>query len=370
MKKAFFTILTAVFTVYSGLCQTKTFTVGEYSFDMIPVEGGTFYMGAQSADPNGINYDPDASEYSGETIVHKVTVSDYSIGKFPVTQGIYYKIVGAEPHSEGESQIWNEGYGYGDNYPAYYLNYDDARMFVILLNIKMEESGQISGTQRFYLPTEAEWEFAARGGNLSKGYKYAGSDNPDEVAWYTTQTNPLTATQIVGQKKPNELGLYDMSGNVSEWCGDYYGTYPEEDQTNPTGPTEPTNSFYYHVLRGGNFASRYSNMIRNTNRSYGPESARNAYNGMRLVLKGTPAEGTDVSAPNENNMFHVELSADNILKIKNVKAGEFACIYTANGQEMYREKTIQEDFEINISDYKSGTYILIIGNYTAKFIKK
>ena len=124
--------------------------------------------------------------------------------------------------------------------PVECVSWDDCQEFITKLN-------QLTGEQ-FRLPTEAEWEFAARGGNKSRGYKYAGSNNIEEVAWYCNNVPSQSGdTQPVATKAPNELGLYDMSGNVSEWCQDLWGGYSSEPQTNPTGPS----SGYYCVVRGG-----------------------------------------------------------------------------------------------------------------------
>ena len=128
----------------------------------------------------------------------------------------------------------------------------------------------------FRLPTEAEWEYAARGGSKSKDYKYSGSNNIDDVAWY--DGNSSYKTHEVGTKAPNELGLYDMSGNVWEWCSDWYGEYSSSTQTNPTGPTSGS----YRVLRGGSWDS-YAEFCRVSYRSSYTPADRYSYNGLRLV---------------------------------------------------------------------------------------
>jgi formylglycine-generating enzyme required for sulfatase activity len=178
--------------------------------------------------------------------VHSVTLSDFSIGKYPVTQKLWQEVMGSNP-----------SHFKGDDLPVEKVSWDDVQDFLKKLNAKFPGHG-------FRLPTEAEWEFAARGGALSKGYQYAGSDDLQEVGWFWENSGdkPLSSewkadlvqknncrTHPVGQKKANELGLYDMSGNVWEWCADWYGDYAAEAQKNPEGPKTGT----YRVIRGGSW---------------------------------------------------------------------------------------------------------------------
>ena len=134
-------------------------------------------------------------------------------------------------------------YGKGDDYPVYYVNWSDAQEFCKKLS---EATGK-----KYVLPTEAQWEYAARGGNKSQHYKYAGSNDIDEVAWY--EGGDFAMAHPVGQKKANELGIYDMSGNVAELCSDWYGKYDEKDTENPQGPAEGYGSS--RVMRGGGYES-------------------------------------------------------------------------------------------------------------------
>jgi formylglycine-generating enzyme required for sulfatase activity len=209
----------------------ETITVNGVSFKMIGVEGGTFMMGASNIDGG----DPQANEFPA----HEVTVSSFSIGQTEVTQELWMAVMGDNP-----------SYCCAD---YYYTNYDDdfrrpvemvswyrCKQFIDSLN-------KLTG-RHFRFPTEAEWEFAARGGNKSEGYKYAGSNNVDEVSWhqYNCYRQGLP-TQPVGTKKPNELGLYDMSGNVYEWVQDWMSDYTEDAQVNPTGPRTGTKK----IFRGG-----------------------------------------------------------------------------------------------------------------------
>jgi formylglycine-generating enzyme required for sulfatase activity len=202
----------------SGSWPGTSFTVGDVTFKMVPVAGGTFTMGFTGDTPD--------SDDSNALPAHQVTLSSYSIGETEVTQALWVAVMGSNPSN----------YTGDANRPVESVSWNDCQQFITQLN-------QMTG-MTFRLPTEAEWEFAARGGNMSHGFTYAGSNMLDDVAWYDSSVN---TTQPVGQKEPNELGLYDMSGNVWEWCNDYYDTYSSAAQTNPTGPTSGSE----RVARGG-----------------------------------------------------------------------------------------------------------------------
>ena len=197
----------------------RSFIVGGVEFKMIRVEGASFMMGAPDNDPNA---------FDDEKPQHEVTLSDYYIGETPVTQALWNAVMGENP------SLFE-----GGNSPVEEVSWTDCQEFIKKLNTKTGRT--------FRLPTEAEWEFAARGGNKSRGYKYAGDDNIDEVAWYVN--NSESVTHPVKQKKANELGLYDMSGNVWEWCQDWFGRYGSGKETDPTGSSEGSNG----VLRGGSW---------------------------------------------------------------------------------------------------------------------
>ncbi len=231
--------------------ENKTFTVNGVSFEMIAVKGGTFTMGATAE--QGSDADDD------EKPTHSVTLSDYYIGKFEVTQELWQAVMGNNP-----------SYYKGNNLPVEQVRWNDVQEFIRKLNQKTGAN--------FRLPTEAEWEYAARGGNKSRGYKYSGGSNINDVAWYTSTTND-SGTKPVGTKSPNELGVYDMSGNVWEWCQDWYGNYSSGSQTNPTGPS----SGLIRVVRGGSWGSD-ARSCWVSNRSIDNPVSRNFYCGFRLVL--------------------------------------------------------------------------------------
>lgn len=196
--------------------------VGKETFRMVKVKGGVFTMGATSEQGD--------KAYIREFPVHSVLLDDFCIGETVVTQGLWKAVMGDNPSRFK-----------GDDLPVEQVSWEDAQEFVKRLNHKTGRT--------FRLPTEAEWEYAARGGKKSRGYKYSGSDNIDEVAWY--KDNSGQRTHPVKEKKANELGLYDMSGNVWEWCQDWFGEYSGDAQFNPQGPSSGAD----RVRRGGGWRS-------------------------------------------------------------------------------------------------------------------
>ena len=227
--------------------------------EMVLVEGGTFTMGCT-----------DGECESNEFPTRKVTLSSFKMAKYPVTQKQWIVIMGRTITEQAALAGQANLYGAGDNYPIHYVSWSDAQEFIQKLNA--------STGKNYRLPTEAEWEYAARGGEESKGYKYSGGNDIDTIAWYYNNSGQ---TKSVGTKAPNELGIYDMSGNVYEWCSDWYGPdyQTNSPQNNPIGPATGSN----RVLRGGSWsagasACRVSYRISNT-----PNFRKNDY-GFRLVL--------------------------------------------------------------------------------------
>ena len=228
----------------------QTFTVNGVSFDMIAVEGGTFTMGATA--------EQGSDAYGDESPTHQVTLSSYYIGKTEVTQELWQAVMGSNPSNFS-----------GTNLPVERVSWDDCQEFITKLNA-------LTG-KTFRLPTEAEWEFAARGGINSRGFKYSGSNTLSNVSWY--DGNSADKTHPVATKASNELGIYDMSGNVWEWCNDWYGSYTSTSQTNPTGP----NSGKYRVKRGGSWDCN-ARGCRVSIRIWSSPTSRSDNLGLRLAL--------------------------------------------------------------------------------------
>ncbi len=234
---------------FSNKPDEETFTVNGVSFTMKRVEGGIFRMGSD-----------DSEAWGDEKPVHSVTVSTFHMGETEVTQALWKAVMGSNP-----------SYFKGDNLPVEQVSWNDCQEFIRKLN-------SLTG-KNFRLPTEAEWEYAARGGSRSNRTKYAGSRSIGSVAWYTD--NSGSKTHPVKGKSPNELGLYDMSGNVWEWCGDWYGKsyYSNSPSSDPKGPSTGSR----RVLRGGGWNYRAGG-CRVSNRHYGTPVSRYDYFGFRLVL--------------------------------------------------------------------------------------
>ncbi|MBO4653929.1 MAG: formylglycine-generating enzyme family protein [Bacteroidales bacterium] len=237
-----------------------TFTVGGVSFTMKAVEGGTFTMGCTREQGKECN--------DSERPEHKVTVNSFCMGETEVTQELWKTVMGTEPSFDGG---WKDEYGRGEKYPATLVSWEECQEFIRKLS-------DMTGAN-FRLPTEAEWEYAARGGNRKEGYKYSGSNQIDDVA--CCKGNTGFGTRPVMTKQANALGLYDMSGNVFEWCSDLYGDYISSPQSNPQGPD--TGKYdVCRVLRGGS----WTNVPQNCRVSYRgfEHPAAHEYNiGFRLV---------------------------------------------------------------------------------------
>ena len=231
-------------TSHSGSTVSLSAELNKLINNMVYVSGGTFIMGGD--------------ESSDQTPTHSVTLSSYYICKYEVTQALWRAVMGSNPSKFK-----------GDNLPVEQVSWNDCQTFIKRLN---------SYTGRdFRLPTEAEWEFAARGGNYSRHYKYSGSNYISDVAWYCD--NSGNRTHPVGTKQANELGLYDMSGNVWEWCSDRYGSYSSYSQSNPTGAT----SGFGRVERGGNWCGLARYCCSSHRSYYAPGNSFDDL-GLRLVL--------------------------------------------------------------------------------------
>ena len=243
---------------------SKVFSPSAMSIPLALVEGGTYQMGSPSGG------------WDSARPVHRVTVGSYYMGTYEITQDIYEQVMGSNPSN------WK-----GARLPVENVSWHDAVAFANALSRRdgLAEVYTISGStvscdwskKGYRLPTEAEWEYAAQGGSKSQGYTYAGSNTILDVAWF--RDNNGSKTQVVGTKQANELGLYDMSGNVWEWCWDWYGDYSASAQTNPRGPSSGS----ARVLRGGSWVSA-ATLVRPADRRSDTPSNRNNYSGFRLVL--------------------------------------------------------------------------------------
>lgn len=291
-----------------------TETLGSVSFGMVAVKGGTFVMGAQTAGAALPNYDTEAE--SDESPVHNVALSDFFIGETEITQGVWEYVMGAHNvthYPDGAEQVYlypafnasgnlvgtggqycyggsvpSASYGDGDDYPVYYVSYND----IVGKHGFLDRLNALTG-KHYRLPTEAEWEYAARGGQKNRYtnettdaagepsssvmYKYSGGNLIGDVAWYNN--NASGKSHPVKTKQANELGIYDMSGNVCEWCSDWYGNYNVNDTNNPVGPSSGS----YRVFRGGGWYDGASG-CRVSFRNYGSPGARDGDLGFRVVV--------------------------------------------------------------------------------------
>ena len=257
------------FSALTSSSKNCNFKINDLYFKMIFVEGGTFNMGCTS--------DPEQC-FENEEPVHSVTLSDFYVGEYQVTQQLWNKVMGATVSEQRDlgNPEW-ELCGEGDYYPIYYINYEECELFCKKLNQLLNK--QLPEGYIFSLPTEAQWEYAARGGKKSKMHTYSGGNNVLSVAWYID--NCKLQTHEVGIKNKNELGIYDMSGNVWEWCRDWFDLdyYRRSPSTDPTGPDKG----YYRILRGGSWRSNAQG-CRVSFRNVRPPNQRGDNYGVRVAL--------------------------------------------------------------------------------------
>jgi formylglycine-generating enzyme required for sulfatase activity len=233
------------------------FTESEIGMAMVYVEGGEFEMGCKSGrdDLNGHTC------YGSEYPLHDVTVGSFWIGKYEVTQGQWEAVMGTTIFHQRDKSVYSDLHGVGSTYPMYYVSWEEAVVFCAELSARTGRS--------YRLPTEEEWEYAARGGNSGSGYVYSGGNSLGSVAWYPD--NAGATTHAVGGKLGNELGIYDMSGNVDEWC---YSKWRDNYSSSENGSTR--------VLRGGSWSSDEWGFRVAYRSGYGP-SYRGALLGFRVV---------------------------------------------------------------------------------------
>lgn len=269
--------------------ETHSFAVKDVTFTMVKVKAGTFIMGATTEQREDMN--------DNEIPIHQVSISDFYIGQTEVTQALWQAVMGNNPSS----------FPSNPSNPVENVSWDDCQVFVRKLN-------QLTG-QSFRLPTEAEWEYAARGGADTVSYKYSGDSIPNNVAWFVG--NSLQTTHIVAMKNPNQLGLYDMSGNVCEWCQDWYGNYEISNQKDPQGPANGS----YKVYRGGSwyFDARYARV---SQRNYHTPTFSNYNIGLRLALTNISHEQVPVAqAEHTTPVSPIMTDSANIVEVAGVSFG-------------------------------------------------
>lgn len=280
--------------------------------EMIYVEGGTFQMGSDSGEPD-------------ESPVHSVTLSSFNIGKYEVTQAQWTAVMGNNPSS----------FSGCENCPVENVSWYDVHDFIRKLNAQTGKN--------YRLPTEAEWEYAAKGGEKSRGYTYSGSNDLGSLAWH--YINSGSKTHAVGGKQANELGIYDMTGNVGEWCSDWHGTYNSYSETNSTGAL--TGNF--RLLRGGSW-SDLANFCRSASRNWGVPGGSYDFGGFRLVL---PVEdestGEKVTQPIENATPTDENKNDLLMVVDHPIAeypgGEAAMYKFISDNLLYPEDAVENGIE-------------------------
>jgi formylglycine-generating enzyme required for sulfatase activity len=257
--------------------ETATCVVSIVPINFITVSSGNFIMGCTGE--QGVDC------YAEESPAHSVTLNSFLISQMEITQGLWLAVMGGYPTTSPFNS------GNGDNYPMYFVSWEDivgslggrSDFGYIINGVTYYTNGfcymysqYVGDGKQYRLPTEAEWEYAARGGNTPNGYKYAGSNTLADMGWYID--NSGSASHAVATKSPNELGIYDMSGNVWEWCSDWYGTYSAMGQQNPIGASSGS----ARVNRGGNWSS-LARLCRVANRNSAAPGTRGNGLGFRLA---------------------------------------------------------------------------------------
>ena len=323
--------------------ETHSFSVKDVAFTMVKVKAGTFIMGATAEQLDDMN--------DNEIPIHQVSISDFYMGQTEVTQALWQAVMGDNPSS----------FPSNPSNPVENVSWEDCQTFVRKLN-------QLTG-QTFRLPTESEWEFAARGGADTIDYKYAGDSIPNNVAWFVG--NSLATTHIVAMKAPNQLGLYDMSGNVCEWCQDWYGSYEMSNQKDPKGPATGS----YKVYRGGSwyFDARYARV---SQRNYHTSTFSNYNIGLRLALttisheklSNTPTEKADPVAPVVTDSAHLVQVAGVSFGMIPVEGGTFVMGGTAEqgadamGGERPTRKITLSNFAISQTEVTQALWQAVMGS--------
>ena len=287
----------------------------DLNLEMVHVPGGSFQMGGDGQS---------TGDGTDSIPVHTVTLTGFYMGKYEVTQAQWQAVMGTTIQQlQTAASDGTTNYGRGDNYPVYYVSWYNALVFCNKLSVmegltpayRINNSTNpddwgtvptnfdaawnavevVNGSTGYRLPTEAQWEYAAKGGDGSPGnYTYAGSNTVDDVAWYSTNSGNTAHT--VGTKAANGLGLYDMSGNVYEWCWDWYGNYSSGPQTDPTGAPSPSATGTVRVMRGGSRNNTEAQYIRSAFRNYNAPISRNNTRGFRVLRPSETPPATIISS--------------------------------------------------------------------------
>ena len=323
-----FTISVLVYVDGPFVPKIETITVKGVSFKMLRVDAGSFMMGSPDDDPDA------GGIYSDEKPQHQVTLGTYAIGETEVTQALWKAVMGYNPSRNT-----------GDDLPVEEISWDEAQSFVKKLS-------SLTG-RSFRLPTEAEWEFAARGGKYSKGYRFSGSDDVYEVSWNYENSNGVT--HPVATKKSNELGLYDMSGNVWEWCLDWYdfSYYKNSPAENPCRLLASD----YHIHRGGSIEYILTDLRVAMRGDYiNPPS--NSMRGLRLVLSDLYQDvNPQVTVPEFVDLgLSVKWASFNLGATKPEENGNYYAWGEIEPKLVYNENTYKWGIGFGMTKYCTSPY--------------